>query len=162
MKNKSNKDSIGIKKFLKIYFGIIDEVLLNSKITHKDLRILIPELKRLPYKYTFKNNEKILSGEIVLVCDDKGTIIPYLSPIPEFDINENYDFHTKKDNEELFEEVINCEDFNTYQLSELCKKYKKDHRIREYRATYRVLKQKKQQKSKKKIYMKRGIKNEEY
>ena len=80
MKQKRNKESISIKKFLRLYYGIIDENLLNSKITHKALKILIPELKRLPFDYSFKNEEKIANGEILLVIDCNGIIIPYESP----------------------------------------------------------------------------------
>lgn len=157
MKQKRNKESISIKKFLRLYYGIIDENLLNSKITHKALKILIPELKRLPFDYSFKNEEKIANGEILLVIDCNGIIIPYESPKAVKDIDDiekNKNYNSKK--EKAIEEIIELENLNIYQLAMLCRKYKDEHRIKEYRLTYRVLKEKKQKKEKSKKYMKRG------
>ena len=52
MKEKYIKEyAISIKKFLRLYMGITDPRILDAKISHKDLKILNPHLKRLPYKY---------------------------------------------------------------------------------------------------------------
>ena len=154
MKNRNRQDSIGIRKFLKLYFGVTSNELLSSDITHKDLKFLFPDLKRLPFNYTYKNEDMINSGKIILVCDSFGTVIPYLSPQAEFDFEDEKNGNFEK--EKIIEEAINLENLNLYKLSELCKKYKKEHRYKEFRIAYKILKEKKLRRQKnQKIYKKR-------
>lgn len=154
MKNRNIKETIGIKKFLKIYYGVTQGEILSSNITHKDLKFLLPDLKRLPFSYVYKNEDLINSGKVILVSDSFGTIIPYLSPQAEFDIDEDDVFYDEKDSK--IEKAISIENLNIYELSELCKKYKKEHRYKEFRVAYKILKDKKYKRQRnQKIYKKR-------
>ena len=161
MKKNKNNESISINKFLRIYYGISDEKLLTQDISHKALKRLIPELKRLSFDYAYKNKDLIASGDIILVNDCNGNMIPYLSPIAVDDIVELDSVSISKE-EKQFENICISENLNIYQLSELCKKFKQDRRIKEYRFAYRLLKLKKQKNEKTKKYRMRGYKNDQY
>lgn len=161
MKNDLKEYGISIKKFLKIYMGISDEKLLNSKISHKDIKVLIPNLIRLPYDYVLKNMKDILSGEVIIVVDDFGNYIPYKTPTAQFDILEDSFYREKNELESDLSTKIAYEELeklNTYQLSEVCKKYKKHNRNKEYRIAYRILKKKKENEQKTSKYRKGKIK----
>ena len=70
--------SISLNKFLKLYLGIENDVL--KKMTHCDVKVLMPELCRCSFEYAYENCEMILRGDIIIVSDAKGTIVPYLKP----------------------------------------------------------------------------------
>ena len=163
MKKKRNIDSISISKFLRIYYGISDEVLLTGDISHKAIKQLIPDLKRLPFDYAYKNEDLIASGEIVLVSDSNGNIIPYKTPEAIDDIDDiEKSLEAKTKEEKAIKVTIEIEGLNLYELSELCKKYRKDHRIKEYRFVYRILKAKKQKSDKTKKYKMRRWNNDKH
>ena len=165
MKKKKNSNCISINKFLRIYYGISDENLLTGSITHNALKHLIPELKRLPFDYAYKNKNLIASGDIILVNDCNGNIIPYESPQAVEDIEDIFGSKEVKNiskEEQAVEDIIFKNNVNLHELSELCKIFKKEHRIREYRVVYRMLRTKKQQNIKTKKYRMRGYKNEKY
>lgn len=163
MKKKRNVDSISISKFLRIYYGITDEVLLTGDISHKAIKQLIPDLKRLPFDYAYKNEDLIASGDIVLVNDSNGNIIPYKTPDALEDIDDIEDcLEATTKEEKAIKVTIEIEGLNLYQLSELCKNFKKNHRIKEYRFTYRILKAKKIKNAKTKKYRMRRCNNDKY
>ena len=159
MKNKKNSNCISINKFLRIYYGICDENLLTQNISHKALKQLIPELKRLPFDYAYKNEELIASGDITLLSDCNGNTIPYKTPEAVIDIDDV--INNSNDIEEIaIKEIDINENLSLYDLSELCKKFKNDHRIKEYRFTYRLLRAKKQKNNKTKKYKMRRCNND--
>ena len=164
MKKKNNNNYISINKFLRIYYGVTDENLLTGNITHKALKQLIPELKRLPFDYSYKNQNLIASGNIVLVIDCNGNVIPYETPQAVEDIGEieTLSTETASKEEKAIEEVVAVDNLSLYELSELCKKYSKDHKLKEYRFTYRLLKAKKQKNDKTRKYKMRGYEDDKY
>ena len=137
MKKNKNSECISINKFLRIYYGITDEGLLTQNISHKALKHLIPDLKRLSFDYSYKNQNLIASGNIVLVMDCNGNVIPYETPQAVEDIGdiEILSNETTSKEEKAIDEIISTDNLSLYELSELCKKYKKDHKIKEYRFT---------------------------
>ena len=156
MKDKLRENGISIKKFLRLYLGINDPKVLDSRISHKALKYLCPSLKRLPYNYVFNNIKLVLSGDIVVVIDDYGSYIPYESPQAQFNIDENYTYKEpekaeKQDPKEMLQ-VEELEKCSTFELSKICDSYKKANRTRDYRIAYRVLKNKKEKEKKSEKY----------
>lgn len=159
MKEKYIKEyAISIKKFLRLYMGITDPRILDAKISHKDLKILNPHLKRLPYKYISSDMKQVLSGNVIIVIDDYGNYIPYEAPEAKFSIDTSVGYKENIDNcsidktEILMENEL--ENLRPEQLSEICKEYKKANRGKDYNIAYRILRRKKQEERKSDKYMK--------
>ena len=152
MREKYVKEhTISIKKFLKIYMGINDSKILDSRISHKDLKYLYPSLKRLPYDYAFSDMKKILSGDIILVVDDFNTYIPYEAPEAQFNVDLIDKYGEYTDNDFRDKHILKkeeLEELSTYELSKICRVCKKNNRSRDYRIAYRILKSKKEEKQK--------------
>ncbi len=157
--------SISLRKFLMYYCGINNKTLLSNKITHKDLKFLLPELKRVSFDYVLKNIDEVYTGIVVLVEDSTGNYAPYINPKIEEYIEE-FDMDLEED--KIFESIVDLENLNLYALAELAKKYKSDNRIKEYRKVVRMIKKKKESdletyhKNKEKIIIKERFENDEY
>ena len=159
MKEKYIKDyAISIKKLLRLYMGVNDPKIMDSKISHKDLKFLNPNLKRLPYKYVASDMKKVLSGDIIVVIDDFGNYIPYISPEAKFDIETALSYRESKQNKKISKKDILMEEelekLRPEQLSEICKEYKRTNRGKDYNIAYRILRRKKQEERKSDKYMK--------
>jgi len=167
--NNLNKEySISLKNFLISYCGICNKDLINNKITHKDIKYLLPDLKRVSYEYLIKNIGDVYTGNVLIVSDSFGNFAPYLNPkLNEYeDINIEYECEIEKTDK--FEVAVELENLNLYELSKLSKKYKEDNRISEYRKVCRMIKKKKDNgldkyhSKKEKILMKGRSENDKY
>lgn len=109
--------SISLNKFLKLYLGIENDVL--KKMTHCDVKILLPELCRCSFEYAYENCEMILRGDIIIVSDAKGTIVPYLKPGEKMQFNAGkiYAIETKNGQKTTTtKENINIKKMSNYEL----------------------------------------------
>jgi hypothetical protein len=139
-----NNNSISLRKFLMFYYGIYDSNILNNNITHNDVKILLPDLKRVSYDFTLENIKDVYTGAIIMVIDSLGNCVPYINPKLDVCVEYHEEFEITNNNSmDKFEEVINLENLNLYELSELAKKYKNCNRLTEYRKICRILKKKK-------------------
>ena len=77
MKDDILENNISISKFLSRYLGFEGKCM--SKVTHEEIKILFPYLKRSSFDEIKKNPRLIYSGEVVLVNDTRNTI-PYYVP----------------------------------------------------------------------------------
>lgn len=137
---KDNK-SISLRKFLMFYYGINDSNILSNNLTHKDIKVLFPDLKRVSFDYVLDNIKEIYTGSIIMVKDSIGNAIPYINPDLDICIEEEIDIETTEDyNDNTFEKIIDLENLNLYELVVLSKKYKMDNRINEYRKVCRIIK----------------------
>ncbi len=92
----SKKYIISIWEFMENYYGVIYDG--SYKLTHDELSYYLKEEKSLPVKRSsFKDtkDEEILNGNIILVKDEVGKIIPYINPhrLEKFNIDENVDMN---------------------------------------------------------------------
>ena len=109
--------SISLNKFLKLYLGIENDVL--KKMTHYDVKILLPDLCRCSFEYAYENCEMILRGDIIIVSDAKGTIVPYLKPDEKMQYNavQIYAIETKNGQKTTTtKENINIKKMSNYEL----------------------------------------------
>jgi len=155
LKQLEKEYSISLKSFLIDFCGIFNDILLNEKVSNNDIKNLFPELKRVSFDYINKNPKEIYTGEVILVKDSFGFIVPYKKPvieeyleIPDIEINEDI-------KEKAIEEVVNLEKLNLYELSELGKKYKKENRLTEYRKVCRIIKKIKNENGTKEFHKKK-------
>lgn len=135
MCRKQNKNIIIIMpKFLYEYFGVTD---LNIfEMTHDDVKVLFPELKRSSFEEIQKDYTCIYNGNVILVRDKKGDIIPYYNPLRylemEFECLEKIE-RPKKIKQQ---NNIDIEELSNYQLKE---EYKKEKKLHQY-SLCRILK----------------------
>lgn len=69
--------TITLAKFLSRYMNLTGIDI--KKMTHEEVKELMPNIKRLPFDYVKKNMELVYRGEVLLV-DDGNNIIPYETP----------------------------------------------------------------------------------
>ncbi|MDD5979480.1 MAG: hypothetical protein PUC23_00010 [bacterium] len=76
--------TISMAEFLYNYMGIEDSKIFI--ITHDDIKILLPDLKRYSICNLKKDLSLLYDGDIILVKDPKGNIVPYYNPLRYLDI----------------------------------------------------------------------------
>lgn len=88
--NVSKKYIISIWEFAENYLGVMYDG--NYKLTHDELRFYLRDKLDISIKrerFSRTNKAKLLSGEVILVRDEEGKIIPYSNPRrEELDIDE--------------------------------------------------------------------------
>ena len=169
LKKLEEDQSISLRKFLMFYCGIDNRDLLSHKITHKDIKFLLPNLKRVSFDFVLDNIKEIYIGSVIIVKDSNGNCAPYINPKINEYIDNDIEIEIEKEKEVTsFETVINLENLNLYELVELAKKYKADNRVKEYRKLSKIIKKKKGEgieiyhKNKEKIMIKERKENDEY
>ncbi len=159
---------ISFKKFLISYYGVCYEEICNKKMSHKDIKILIPDLRRISFDALIVDKKSLYTGDVVMVRDSYGNIAPYITPeVQTTFVQQVYDCEqsiTDKKDEKL-KQIIISENLSKYELVVLCRYFKKNGRIAEYRIANRLLKLKKdskvtEYKNKKLILKMKGL--EEY
>ena len=147
--NKYCNKTISLKKFLVNYCRISEESLKRAKFSHKDIKELIPSLKRVSFNWLMDNKPLLNNGSVILVTDFYGNVVPYVRPIlKECLIPISVDIK-KSEFETIFEDIILDENLETYELELLCNKYKACRRFKEYKVLNRLLKRKLSVKTKK-------------
>lgn len=164
-----DNNSISLRKFLMFYYGICDSNILSHNLTHKDIKVLFPDLKRVSFDYVLDNIKEIYTGSIIMVKDSIGNAVPYINPKLDICIEEDIDIETIEETKnDSFEEIVNLENLNLYELVELAKKYKIDNRINDYRKVCRIIKKRKENdlkiyhEKKEKILLKGRCENDKY
>ena len=165
---KSN-NSISLRKFLMFYYGICDNNILSHNLTHKDIKIFLPDLKRVSFDYVLENTKEIYIGTIIMVKDSFGNCAPYINPKLDICIEEDIDLEIiEEEKDGVFEKSVELENLNLYELVELAKKYKTDNRLNEYRKVCRIIKKRKDNdikiyhEKKEKILLKGRCENDKY
>jgi len=169
LNNLKDNNSISLRKFLMFYYGICDSNTLSHNLTHKDVKILFPDLKRVSFDYVLDNIKEIYIGSIIMVKDYFGNCAPYINPKLDICIEDDIDLEIiEEDKEDVFDKVVELENLNLYELVELAKKYKIDNRINDYRRVCRIIRRKKDNdlkiyhEKKEKIILKGRCENDKY
>lgn len=116
-------EQISLAKFLARYYNITNDNL--SKITHEDAKKLIPNIKRCSFDYTYKNQDLVAKGKVVLVADKRGKVIPYIIPEYIHQTNENDDIYMKLDSKENEIDISDLSELTTYELVKALKQEKR-------------------------------------
>ena len=132
---------ISLTKFLISYCGLYNEKIHSAKISHQDVKELMPHIKRVSFENLLDNTNDFYMGKVIAVKDCHGNVVPYINPVLESDFQINFDCELEK--EDVFEEISITDNMSQYELAELCKKFKEHNMQREYRCAYRKLKEKK-------------------
>ena len=142
LKNELDMQAIDIKKFL-VVFELCDESVFDLKISHDDIKLLIPSLIRVNYKRLIKNEGLLYSGGVIAIRDSFGKVYPYLNPT-KTSTKETYKFiDCKSDKFDIeISELIENEELKPYQLKEVCNKLLELRRFKEYKIVKRLLSKK--------------------
>ena len=119
--NVSSKYIVDIWEFMENYYGIIYDG--NFKLVHEEMCYYLRNKHFFVKKIGFKNVKKdqILCGDIVLVKDEEGKVVPYASPrrIADLDLDEINSIKGKKSFSRSIEDYDNLKDIgaNDYAFS---------------------------------------------
>ena len=69
-------ESMSLIKYLRIYYGV-NISKKNEKLTHNLIKKNMPFVKRCDFDYSLSNRDMLMCGEIVMVYDDTGAVLPY-------------------------------------------------------------------------------------
>ena len=162
LRKELNENAIDIKKFL-IKYDLFEDVVLDLKISHKDLKLLIPDLRTVSYERIIKDKKILYTGDVVCVRDSFGVVIPYISPsLTDTIVYKVIDTKTDKYEIEI-DKLISEQNLEIYQLEQICNKLKELRRFKEYKIVKRLLskelslknKQSKQYKKEKRMLIER-------
>ena len=105
---------ITLAKFISRYLGVSG---LNlKKLSHEDVKHLIPNLKRSTFALINSHPEEINSGNIVLVTDGKKVIPYYIPAITNNNLNQVI---IEEDRIKAQKTIPNYSDMKIYELKEL-------------------------------------------
>lgn len=148
LKKELEKKCISLTKFLINYCGIYNEEIYNIKISHQDIKELMPELKRVSFESLIGNKSSFYTGSIIPVKDCYGNVVPYVNPMLEIEVIKEIDCEPIDDNFDLDNLDIDGE-LSKYDLVKLCRVLKEHNKYREYREAHKLLKNTKEEKVKK-------------
>lgn len=141
--------SITLTKFLISYCGISESALRDSKITHKDVKELIPNLRRVSFDWLMDNRILVSMGSIIPVIDLTGNVVPYVRPYMKKENISRPTYEVEDKFQEAIEDLVLNDNLEPYQISLLCNKYKVARRFKEYKFLNRLLKNKLREQGKK-------------
>ena len=141
LKKELGNNCISLTKFLINYCGIYNDEIYNIKISHKDIKELVPQLKRVSFESLLQNKNGFYTGEIIPVKDCCGNVVPYINPMLEID--ELLQINCEKIKEETVTKINPNKKSCIYELAKLCRYYKVHNKLKEYRITHKLLEIKK-------------------
>ena len=145
LRQEMSNNCIDLKLFLITCCGIYNKDLFSSKIRHKDVKILLPNLRRVSFDNLISNISSLYNGDVVAVRDSYGEILPYINPRIIYDDFEYIDILSFNNNpkSELVKKRDTIKDnLSVEELIILCRKLKRYKKIQEFRTANRVLKNK--------------------
>lgn len=134
-------NKVSITFFLSSIVGISNPVIFRKELTHSDVKLLFPTLRRSSFDRVLDDPETVYRGEVIMVEDVLGRIVPYVNPqngqIMDYEEIEpvgmtddsdelNLIFPDEVDSEEYGVPDINdidLENLSIYELTILLKKY---------------------------------------
>ena len=72
-------ESMSLIKYLRMYYGV-NISKRQGKLTHKLIKKNMPFVKRCEFDYLLSNRDMLMCGEIIMVYDDTGAVLPYMVP----------------------------------------------------------------------------------
>lgn len=134
-------NSIDLISFLRNYYGIINNELKANKLTHFDVKILFPKIRRVSKEFLECNLHDIYKGNIILVYDCKGRILHYLHPHLLIDVRCADEIYEQDENY-IDISSIDLDSLSKDELLNLRKKVKKNCQRASERAITKVIKRK--------------------
>ena len=166
LKKEMKKVCISLQKFLINYCGIYSDRIHDIKITHQDIKELMPQIKRISFEDLLKCKKELYIGNIIAVKDSLGNIVPYVNPMLE--LKEISQIYCEKYEEEVtIPELISDKNLNIYDLVTFGRYFKTHNKLKEYRIVRKLLEEQKKgvkqyKKRREKLIMKGRDNYEEY
>ena len=135
-------DSIDLISFLCNFYGIVNENLKINKLTHTDIKILFPQIKRISIERLNNNLALVYNGDIILVYDCFGKILPYVNPHLQINvcpINEN----SYAERERINLNSLELDELSKEELLNIRRQLKRNHKYLEEKDVVKVIRKKK-------------------
>jgi hypothetical protein len=134
--------SITIEAFMARILGVRNQRVLANRITHNDLKDLFPDLRRPSFDYVLDNPRTVSMGEVFMVSDCQGRVVPYFNP--HYVIEEIEYYGTYEDQEPVSEPTpviddVDLMDMSTYDLAQLMHAYHDKNNRGAYRRVHEEL-----------------------
>jgi len=133
---------IDLISFLNNYYGINNESLKMNKLTHTDVKILFPMIKRSSFSELQNNMSLVYKGELLLVYDSYGKILPYINPHLEVLDNNEY-FNNYEDVTFININDIDLDKLTKDELLQLRRRLKYNHQKEEEKEVVDIIRKKK-------------------
>lgn len=140
LKRDLEQRCISLTKFLINYCGIYTENIHDMKISHQDIKELLPQLKRVSFESLLENKKSYYTGSIIPVKDCHGNVVPYVNPMLEYDVVVEFDCETTEEKNINYDNLE--ENMNLYELAKLCKYFKTHNKMKEYRSVHKKIEEK--------------------
>ena len=152
---------VDLISFLCNYYGIVNDNLNFNKLTHFDVKILFPNVKRMNTDELKYNCDKLYTGDVILVYDYKGYILPYFNPRLELEnmrILESYIV------EKEFIDIskLELDKLSKDELLKLRKKVRRNQQIRDEKIIVKAIRKKKNREVMKYKIKKKMLRMEEF
>ena len=138
-------NKVSMTYFLRVIVGLNHPAINGKNLTHNDVAFLFPTLKRTSFEYTLLHPESLYMGDVVIVEDTKGRMIPYINPHIILDKEEDYYFSDEMpDNGDQIKEIpdinkINLNELSLEELAILLRTYTQAHINSARRKVYKEL-----------------------
>ena len=126
--NKLCCNKVSITFFLSAIAGLHHPAIYRKELTHKEVKSLFPALKRTSFDYVLDDPESVYTGEIIMVEDALGNVVPYINPDIEEEEMEDVFFDDDYLELDPVEEIpnideIDLEELTVYELTQLLRTY---------------------------------------
>ena len=133
---------VDLISFLRNYCGIVNENLKYNKLTHIDVSLLFPNIERMDFDELKYNQDKLYTGDIILVYDYKGYVIPYINP--RFGLEYTEPLTTYVEEEEVIDiNAINLDQLSKDELIKLRRRIKKNKQLKDEKIIVKAIRRKK-------------------
>ena len=135
------KECISLNYFLVKFLGIRDNSVLSNQISHRDIKVLFPQLKRASFDDIVENPDLVYQGEVLLIEDSFGSVVPYYD---SGYLNEDSEFYGEMVLDETTEDIPDIEEIDlpslsNYELQNLLRLYKRNNMRSEVRKVTKEL-----------------------
>ena len=135
-------ECIDLLTFLRNYYGIVNQNLKINRLSHMDMRILFPNVKRGSFEYLDNNQELVYNGDIILVYDCYGFVLPYINPrLDIISYEDAYDEYA--DHEKIDISDVDLEMLSKNELLTLRRKLKNNHQFSDEKMVVKAIRKKK-------------------
>lgn len=156
--------ALTLREFLIKYYGIDCEMV--DKLTHKDLKEIIPEIKRYPMDLVDKNKGLIYRGEVIMVKDKNNYELAYVNPQRNglvFSEIILLELGYNDDSSKEYIDLDTLDELSLYELRECLTEAKKRHDNRECRMIKKEIDKKSEgKKNTKRTKLERVLRKEKY
>lgn len=130
---------VSMPYFLYHYIGYNEENIY--KMTHKDIKELFPTLRRSSITDVCKNPRIIYEGNVILVKDRRGLVVPYYNPLDKNSVFSCMDDIVSKEKDNKEYDILDIKKLTNYELKKEYGLQKKSHNFGRFKMVRTIKKE---------------------